>query len=98
MSLLPDPDITAWLTENRAWQRVGNQLARTFACGDFDGSIRFVNALAPIANDLNHHPDLAISWGSVSVRLSSHDSGGITERDTNLAERLDELASTSGAG
>jgi 4a-hydroxytetrahydrobiopterin dehydratase len=92
MSLLSDEDVRARLGGLPHWKRDGAALERTFECGDFDGAVRFVNAVAGVANGLDHHPDIALSWGSVSLRLSSHDAGGITERDFVLAERLDALA------
>lgn len=78
------------------WNHRGNALERSFERGDFDGSIAFVNAVAEAANALNHHPDLTISWGTVTVTLCSHDAGGITERDFALAERIDAIGGASG--
>ena len=69
---------------------------RTYDRGDFDGSIAFVNAIAAAANAADHHPDLALSWNRVTVRLSSHDAGGITERDLRLAAQIDALATIAG--
>jgi 4a-hydroxytetrahydrobiopterin dehydratase len=92
MSLLSDEDVRARLAHLPHWKRDGDALERTFECGTFDGALRFVNAVAVVANALDHHPDIALSWGSVSLRLSSHDTGGISERDFVLAERLDALA------
>lgn len=70
------------------WRRDGEALVRVFDCGDFNGSIAFVNAIATIANRLDHHPDLAISWNRVTVRTWSHDKGAVTERDIALAEAI----------
>ena len=73
------------------WTLDENELVRSFARGDFNGSIAFVNAIAAAANAADHHPDIAISWGDVMVRLSSHDAGGLTERDFALARTIDSL-------
>ena len=54
--------------------------------------MHFVNAIAVAANDQDHHPDLTISWNDVTVTLSSHDAGGVTERDLRLAATIDRLA------
>ena len=56
------------------------------------GSVDFVNRLTPIAEEMNHHPDLAISWNKVNVSLSTHSEGGITENDFELAAKIDSVA------
>jgi 4a-hydroxytetrahydrobiopterin dehydratase len=83
--------IAAALLTVSGWTREGEELVRTFARGDFNGSIAFVNAIAAAASAADHHPDLAISWGDVTVRLTSHDAGGLTERDFALARTIDQL-------
>ena len=59
---------------------------------DFSGAVDFVNRLTPIANELDHHPDIFLSFGLVRVSLISHSEHGITEKEFELAKRLDELA------
>jgi 4a-hydroxytetrahydrobiopterin dehydratase len=83
--------IGAALVTVPGWTREGDELVRSFARGDFNGSMAFVNAIAAAANAADHHPDLAISWGDVTVRLTSHDAGGLTERDFALARTIDAL-------
>jgi 4a-hydroxytetrahydrobiopterin dehydratase len=73
------------------WSRAGEEIVRVFDCGNFNGSIAFVNAIAAAANAADHHPDIAIAWNSVTVRLSSHDAHGLTERDFSLARTIDAL-------
>jgi 4a-hydroxytetrahydrobiopterin dehydratase len=73
------------------WTNDGTALERTFECGGFDGSIAFVNAIAQIANRLDHHPDMHISWDEVTVRTWSHDVDAITRRDVALARAIDAL-------
>jgi 4a-hydroxytetrahydrobiopterin dehydratase len=89
---LPDDAIDRALAALPAWTRAGEEIVRTFDCGNFNGSIAFVNAVAAAANAADHHPDLAIAWNDVTVRLSSHDAHGLTERDFALARTLDALA------
>jgi 4a-hydroxytetrahydrobiopterin dehydratase len=89
---LPDETIERELATVPGWTRDENELVRSFDRGDFDGSIAFVNAVAAAANAADHHPDLAISWGDVMVRLTSHDAGGLTARDFALARTIDALA------
>jgi len=67
-------------------------LEKTFDRGGFDGSIAFVNEIAKAANAANHHPDLRVSWNEVTVILSSHDAGGVTDRDFKLAKTIETLA------
>jgi 4a-hydroxytetrahydrobiopterin dehydratase len=83
--------IAAALPSVPGWTLDENELVRSFARGDFNGSIAFVNAIAAAANAADHHPDIAISWGDVMVRLSSHDAGGLTDRDFALARTIDAL-------
>ncbi|HYZ16493.1 MAG TPA: 4a-hydroxytetrahydrobiopterin dehydratase [Candidatus Acidoferrum sp.] len=74
------------------WTNDGTALVRTYDRKNFDGSIAFVNAVAQVANRLNHHPDIALSWNQVTIRTWSHDVGAITERDVTLAKAIDALA------
>ena len=73
------------------WTNDGQALEKCFDCGDFHGSITFVNAVAATANRLNHHPDITISWNEVTIRTWSHDVKAITDRDVGLALAIDAL-------
>ena len=93
MSVLSDEDVQARLAElGEGWEKYGNSLRREFRFDDFSGAVEFVNRLTPIANELNHHPDVFLSWGLARVSLISHSEHGITEKDFELAKRLNELA------
>jgi 4a-hydroxytetrahydrobiopterin dehydratase len=93
MSVLSDEDVQARLGElDGDWEKYGNSLRREFKFDDFSGSVDFVNRLTPVANEMNHHPDLFISWNLVRVSLLSHSEHGITANDFALAKKLDELA------
>jgi 4a-hydroxytetrahydrobiopterin dehydratase len=93
MSVLSDEDVNAKLGElGEGWEKYGNSLRREFKFDDFSGAVDFVNRLTPVANEMNHHPDLFISWGLVRTSLISHSEHGITEKDFELAKKLDELA------
>jgi 4a-hydroxytetrahydrobiopterin dehydratase len=89
---LPDDAINRELGALPGWVRAGEEIVRTFDRGNFNGSIAFVNAIATAANNADHHPDIAIAWNKVTVRLSSHDAHGLTERDFALARAIDALA------
>jgi 4a-hydroxytetrahydrobiopterin dehydratase len=89
---LPDDAIARELAALPGWSREGEEIVRTFDRGNFNGSIAFVNAIAAAANAADHHPDIAISWNDVTIRLSSHDAHGLTERDFALARAINGLA------
>jgi len=93
MSVLSDEDVKARLAElGEGWEKYGNSLRREFKFDDFSGAVEFVNRLTPTANELNHHPDVFLSSGVARVSLISHSEHGITEKDFELAKKLDELA------
>ena len=75
-----------------SWEREGDALVREFEFANFVGSVDFVNRITPVAEEMNHHPDLSISWNKVHVSLSTHSEGGITESDFQLATKIDSLA------
>ena len=75
-----------------AWVGTPQHLSRSIEFADFGTAVEFVNRLAPRCEELDHHPDLAIRWRWVDVALSTHSDGGVTEKDTALAEIVDEVA------
>jgi 4a-hydroxytetrahydrobiopterin dehydratase len=92
MARLSDDEIEERLGRLEGWEREGEALRKQFDRGDFQGSVDFVNRLTPAAQELNHHPDLEISWATVTVRLTTHSQGGLTEGDFTLAARIDAVA------
>ena len=92
MAVLNDEEIDGRLGDLDGWERDGDALRKQFEFDDFKGSVDFVNRLTPAAEEMNHHPDLAISWNKVTVSLSTHSQGGITENDFELARKIDEQA------
>ena len=95
MALLDESEIEAKLTELPGWQRRGEAIAKEFGCGDFVGSVRFVESLVEPAEAMGHHPDLEISWDTVTVTISTHSEGGLTAADFELAGKVDALSPTS---
>jgi len=91
MSVLDDGTVTAALGR-LAWEREGSELVKTVQRKDFAAAMTFVNEVAGAAEAANHHPDISISWNTVRLRLSTHSAGGITQKDLELAARIDELA------
>ncbi|MGE5527270.1 MAG: 4a-hydroxytetrahydrobiopterin dehydratase [Methanosarcina sp.] len=92
MAVLSDSEIKQRLEGLAGWTRAGDAIEKSFERGDFVGSVRFVNQLVEPAEEMNHHPDLEISWATVTVRLSSHSEGGLTAADFELAAKIDALA------
>lgn len=93
MALLGDDDITAALAILPGWVLEQGMLAKDYVFSDgFPAAIAFVDRVAVAAEDADHHPDIDIRWNTVTLRLATHDQGGITERDTALAATCDRLA------
>jgi 4a-hydroxytetrahydrobiopterin dehydratase len=83
------------LTELAAWRDAEGQdaITRTFQFADFSAAWGFMSRVALVAEKLDHHPDWTNVWNRVTVTLSTHDAGGVTERDVELARAIDRLAS-----
>ena len=92
MALLDDNEIRERLEARDGWERDGDAITRSFDRGDFVGSVRFVEAIVEPAEEMNHHPDLEISWATVKVSITNHAEGGLTQADFELAGRIDALA------
>ena len=92
MARLSDQEIDEELVKCDGWSRDGDAIAKEFDRGDFAGSVDFVNAIAPSAEDMNHHPDLEISWSKVKVSITTHSEGGLTHNDFELARKIDAAA------
>lgn len=90
--MLSDGDVDTRLADS-AWQRKGDAIVREWKLADFAAAIAFVNRVADLAEQANHHPDIDLhGWNKVSLRLSTHSEGGITRADLDMAERIDGLA------
>ena len=85
---LSEDAISASLASLSGWERVGDVICRQFHFADFKAAMAFVNRVAGLAEEANHHPDILIEYDSVTLTLSSHDVGGLTERDFRLAARI----------
>lgn len=80
------------------WSGSTERVKATYACASFTEGGELVGAIAALADEQNHHPDLALSFpGHVTVTLTSHDSGGVTDRDLTQAARIAELATQAEA-
>ena len=83
------------LTPPAGWSIVDGKLHREFTFKDFTEAFAFMTKVALAAEKLNHHPDWSNSWNKVSISLTTHDQGGITERDLQLAEEINRLGDDS---
>ncbi len=89
MALLTEAEVDRRLPGG--WRREGDAIRRTVRLKDFVTAVEYVNRLVAPAEEMNHHPDLELSWNTVTVSLTTHSEGGITERDLELARRIDAL-------
>jgi 4a-hydroxytetrahydrobiopterin dehydratase len=90
--ILSASNIKTQLKKVPEWELDKKRIERTFEFDDFEEAIDFVNGIAEIAGEEEHHPDLDIRYNKVRVMLSTHSKGGLTERDFDVAERIDNLA------
>ena len=90
MSLLPDAEIDAALADLPGWRRDGGALRTDLRFRDFAEAFGMATRVALLAEKRNHHPDLRVGWGRLGIALTSHDAGGITRRDTDMARAIAE--------
>lgn len=92
MPRMTEEEITAALEELSGWRREGDRIAKTFRFADFVEAFGFMSKVALVAERMNHHPEWKNVWNRVEVELTTHDVGGLTRRDFELAEAMDRLA------
>lgn len=92
MALLSDSEVEERLAGLDGWQRAGEAIEKSFKRGDFVGAVEFVQSLVEPAEAMNHHPDVSISWETVTVSISTHSEGGLTAADFELAAKIDALS------
>lgn len=92
---LNDESIDGWLKSRKGWKRSGNALTKNFDFPSFRDAIIFVNRVASLADEFDHHPDIDIRYTTVMLSLTTHSAGGVTERDVKLAEGLDFATSAA---
>jgi 4a-hydroxytetrahydrobiopterin dehydratase len=90
---LPPSDVDAWLAAHASWAREGDALVKTFEWPDFAAALAFTVRVGMIAEKRDHHPDILVGWGRTRVLWTTHDAGGITQLDLDLATATDALAS-----
>jgi 4a-hydroxytetrahydrobiopterin dehydratase len=91
MDVLDPGAVDAALADGLSWERHGHELVKVQRENDFADALDFVNRVGEIAERADHHPDIDIRWNTVTLRLSTHSAGGLTEKDLDLARQIDDL-------
>lgn len=91
MKLLTEDEIAGRLGGVSGWERQGSSIATTVTRKDFRDAMLFIGAVAYLAEQANHHPDILIQWNKVTLTLSTHSAGGLTAADFDLAGKINAL-------
>lgn len=91
MAKLKAVEIKSALARLPNWKRTGSVISRTYEFKDFVAAMKFVNAVAKLAEEAWHHPDIDIRWNKVTLTLTTHSDGGLTKKDFQLARKFDTL-------
>ena len=91
MDLLTEDEIAGRMSGARGWERDGSSIRTTFTRSDFKDALLFTGAVAYLAEQANHHPDILIQWNKVTLTLSTHSAGGLTAADFDLAGKVSAL-------
>jgi 4a-hydroxytetrahydrobiopterin dehydratase len=92
MALLSENEITEKLSGLEGWGQEGNQIDKQYKFKNFVGSMGFVTKVAILAERADHHPDILIEYSKVKISLSTHSEGGLTEKDFNLANEIEDAS------
>ncbi|MBL8953114.1 MAG: 4a-hydroxytetrahydrobiopterin dehydratase [Myxococcaceae bacterium] len=90
-STLTKEEVDTFLAKHKAWQVKNGMLERTYEWPKFLTGIAFVNEVAKLAEAADHHPDIDVRYNKVTLKLTTHDAGGLTFRDTELADQADRI-------
>ena len=88
---LADEEISNRLAELQDWRRNGDAIERKLVFDNFDAAIAFINRIAPLADAADHHPEIFNVYNRVELTLSTHDAGGLTTKDFDLASKIDAV-------
>ena len=89
--LLSDDEIQSLMKKVPEWEHEGDAIERTIEFDEFMEGIDFVDGVAEISEEAQHHPDIDIRWCTIKLKLTTHDQGGLTDADFELAQRIDNL-------
>ncbi len=86
-----EAEIAARLAALGGWQRVGASIRKQYRCPGFPAALAFVNRVGALAESARHHPDILVEYDRVTLTLTTHDAGGLTERDFDLAAQVEQI-------
>ena len=89
---LSEEEITEHLAKLPGWSRTGEEITKTYEFKDFSHALGFVNQVGEAAESVQHHPDIDVRYNKVTLMLTTHDSGGLTRNDVDLAAACDDYA------
>ena len=89
MSRLDEAGVAEAVRRTPGWKRAGAEIRRTYRFGDFREALAFVNRVGELAERAGHHPDIDIRYNAVTLALTTHDAGGLTAKDFELARSID---------
>ena len=92
MPAMSRADVEVRLGKLQGWERDDDEIEKEFRFDGFDASMAFVNRVADLAREADHHPDISIKYNRVKLTLSTHSEGGITEKDFALAAKIEGVA------
>ncbi len=91
MALLSASERETLTRDHPEWEVAGEEVSRQFELSDFNEAMGFVNRVALAAEKADHHPDIDIRWNKVKLVLSTHSEGGLTSKDADMVEVIDEM-------
>jgi 4a-hydroxytetrahydrobiopterin dehydratase len=97
MGLLTMEEVKKKVHELKGWELYDGVLQKRFSFRNFKASMAFVNKVAELADSVDHHPDMVINYNRVLLKLTTHSQGGITDKDFNLAQMIDQAEKNSAA-
>jgi len=90
--VLSETEIQEALQKLEHWHREGGKIIRDYTFADFRNAIQFVNRVAEMAEEADHHPDILVhGWNKVRITLTTHNAGGITQNDIELAKKIETI-------
>ena len=93
MALLPNDEVESRLDRLPNWERIEKEITKNYVLENFRDALQFVNQVGELAEEADHHPDILIhSWNNVTITLSTHSEGGLTENDFKLAEKIESAS------
>ncbi|MDX9789556.1 MAG: 4a-hydroxytetrahydrobiopterin dehydratase [Candidatus Kapaibacterium sp.] len=91
-NLLTEEEINFRIEDLHLWKREGNQIIRETVAANFAAAVGIINSIAIISEAMDHHPDIQLyGWNKLRITLSTHDKGGLTKLDFELAKKIDDL-------